>query len=93
MASFLNNLFGSPDKKYNIELDETFNNDPLARGRGHWLGITVANSPWLRFRQIWIWKIRAKLKLALMHSLLEFMMAIKATPLPSILEIISSGKY
>ncbi|GAU19367.1 hypothetical protein TSUD_336540 [Trifolium subterraneum] len=33
MASFLNNLFGSPYKKYNIKLDEKFNNDPLAWSR------------------------------------------------------------
>ncbi|GAU23441.1 hypothetical protein TSUD_331390 [Trifolium subterraneum] len=33
MASFLNKLFGSPYRKYNIELDETFNNDPLAWSR------------------------------------------------------------
>ncbi|XP_045793975.1 probable protein phosphatase 2C 43 [Trifolium pratense] len=33
MASFLNNIFGSPDKKYNIKLDKTFNKDPLAWSR------------------------------------------------------------
>ncbi|GAU31489.1 hypothetical protein TSUD_332640 [Trifolium subterraneum] len=33
MAPFLNKLFGSPYKKYNIELDETFDKDPLAWSR------------------------------------------------------------
>jgi len=60
-----------------------FDRDPLARSmaRCHWISITVANSPWLRFSQMWIWKITVKLRLEIVHSLLEFMMATKATRL------------
>lgn len=56
--------------------------------RCHWKSISVANFPWQQFSQIWIWKIKAKFRLAMVHSKLEFMMALKETASKYLLSVL-----